>query len=216
MRPIKATLDHLVVAAVTLADGIDYITDLTGIAPQPGGRHVAMGTHNALLRLGERLYLEVIAIDPDGATPSRPRWFDLDNIAVQAELAEQPRLIHWVARTSEIERAVELCPMPLGPLHAFERGRYRWRITVPDDGSRPAGGVFPTLIAWDVPQHPADALPSAPIALTCVSATHREPAPIRAALAAFGLSDTLKVTYDRETRLAAMLATPRGVVTLAS
>ena len=215
MTPLSATLDHLVVAAVTLADGIDYVADLTGVAPQPGGRHVAMGTHNALLRLGERLYLEVIAIDPDGAKPARPRWFDLDNVALRAELAEQPRLIHWVARTSEIERTVEHCPIPLGAVHAFERGSYRWRITVPDDGARPAGGVFPTLIAWDSP-HPADVLPATPIALACVSATHREPAPIRAALAALGLSDTINVTYDRETRLAAMLATPRGTVTLAS
>lgn len=59
------TPDHLVVAATTLADGIEYVADITGVAPQPGGRHVAMGTHNALLRLGERFYLEIIAIDPE-------------------------------------------------------------------------------------------------------------------------------------------------------
>jgi len=211
-----ATLDHLVVGAATLADGIDYIADLTGVAPQPGGKHIAMGTHNALLRLGERLYLEVIAIDPHGVKPPRPRWFDLDNVALRAELAEQPRLIHWVARTNDLDGALVRCPLALGPAHMLARGAYRWRITIPDDGSRPAGGVFPTLIAWDVPLHPADALPPTPITLTCASATHREPAPIRAALAALGLAETIKVTYDRETRLAVMLATPRGAVTLAS
>ena len=64
-------LDHLIVGAATLADGIEYVAGITGVTPHPGGKHVAMGTHNALLRLGERVFLEVIAIDPDGAKPAR-------------------------------------------------------------------------------------------------------------------------------------------------
>ena len=71
-----ATLDHLVLAATSLADGIDYVASLTGATPQPGGKHVAMGTHNALLRVGPRLYLAIIATDPAGVVPARPRWFN--------------------------------------------------------------------------------------------------------------------------------------------
>ena len=136
MQPL-CTPDHLVLAATTLAQGIDWIADLTGVAARPGGKHVAMGTHNALLRLGERLYLEIIAIDPEGAKPARPRWFDLDNGDLRADLLEHPRLIHWVARTADIERAVAQAGYDTGPTLPFERGPYRWRITVPDDGSRP-------------------------------------------------------------------------------
>ena len=212
----KATLDHLVVAATTLADGIDYVAALTGVAPQPGGKHVAMATHNALLRLGERIYLEIIAIDPEGARPARPRWFDLDDIALQAELAERPRLIHWVARTPAIEVATASCPWPLGPVHALARGDYRWRITIPDDGTRPAKGVVPTLIQWDVPEHPADRLAASGVALAGMAASHPDTGRVRTALAALGLAATISVTYDREVRLAAMLRSPRGVVTLTS
>jgi hypothetical protein len=211
-----ATLDHLVVAAATLADGVDYIAELCGVAPVAGGRHFAMGTHNALLRIGERNYLEVIAIDPDGTKPARPRWFDLDSVALQAELAEGPRLIHWVARTTDIEAAMARCPLPLGSVHAMARGDYRWRITIPDDGARPGRGLVPTLIQWDVPQHPADTLPRSGITLVQLAASHFEPTPIRAALAALGLQDSLALTFDRDVRLAAMLRTPRGVVTLSS
>ena len=146
-----ATLDHLVVAAATIADGIEYFAEISGVAPQPGGKHVAMGTHNALVRLSGTTYLEIIAIDPDGAKPARPRWFDLDNIALQAELAERPRLIHWVARTTAIERAAAACAVPLGPVHPMTRGTYRWRMTIPEDGKLPAKGIVPTLIEWDVP-----------------------------------------------------------------
>jgi hypothetical protein len=211
-----AALDHLVVAATTLADGIDYIAETCGVAPVAGGKHLAMGTHNALLSLGERTYLEIIAVDPEGAKPARPRWFDLDNIALQAELVERPRLVHWVARTTDIDVAAARCPLPLGTVHAMARGDYRWRITIPDDGSRPARGVLPTLIQWDVPQHPADKLPRSGISLLQLAASHFEPKPIRAALAALGLQDALALTFDREVRLAAMLRTPRGIVTLSS
>jgi len=212
----RATLDHLVLAATTLADGVDYVASLTGVAPQPGGKHAAMGTHNALLRLGERVYLEIIAIDPQAAKPRQPRWFELDRIALQSELTERPRLIHWVARTSDVEGACAQCPVPLGPVHPMARGDYRWRITIPADGALPAGGLVPTLIQWDVPTHPADKLPASKVSLGSLAATHPEPAPIRAALKALGLGDVLSVAYDRETRLAAMLRTPRGIVTLSS
>jgi hypothetical protein len=208
--------DHLVVAATTLADGIEYVAELTGATPRPGGRHAAMGTHNALLKLGESFYLEIIAIDPDGAKTAHPRWFDLDDVALQAELAERPRLVHWVARCDAIERTAAACPISLGRVRPFSRGDYRWRITVPDDGSRPAHGVIPALIQWDVDFHPAERLPSAGVTLAQFAATHPDPAPVRVALAKLGLEAAIRVTYDREARLAAMLRTPRGIVTLSS
>ncbi len=206
--------DHLVVAATTLAQGIDWIGELTGAIARPGGRHVAMGTHNALLRLGPRLYLEIIAIDPDGAPPGRARWFDLDDGDLRADLLDRPRLIHWVARTRDLERAVAQAGYDPGPILPFERGAYRWRITVPPDGTRPGRGVLPTLLRWDVPEHPADALPDCKLALEQLAATHPDPTPIRRSLARLGLDGTLHVSYDRVARLAAMLRTPRGRVTL--
>ena len=209
-----AELDHLVLAATTLADGIEFVAEVTGATPHPGGRHVAMGTHNALLRLGERVYLEIIAIDPDGTKPARPRWFDLDDIALQSELTERPQLVHWVARTPDIERSAAASPIPLGAITPMERGDYRWRITIPDDGKRPGKGIVPTLIQWDVQTHPADRLPASNVAIAQLAAAHSDPAPARAALAALGLAAVVQVTYDRNTRLAAMLHTPRGLVIL--
>ena len=73
------TLDHLVVAGATLAQAIEHFADLTGVVARPGGRHATMGTHNALVRLGPKTYVELIAIDPDATPPTRPRWFDLDD-----------------------------------------------------------------------------------------------------------------------------------------
>jgi hypothetical protein len=78
--------DHHVVAALALDAGCDWVEERLGVRPQPGGQHVRMGTHNALLSLGPRLYLEVIAIDPAGSAPPRPRWFDLDEPRMRAAL----------------------------------------------------------------------------------------------------------------------------------
>jgi hypothetical protein len=214
MRSARATLDHLVVAADTLANGEDYLESVLGVRPQRGGKHAAMGTHNSLLKLGERCYLELIAIDPDTAAPLRPRWFDLDRPAIRALLAQQPRLIHWVARTDDIEAARLVSPIDPGPVHAMSRGDFRWRITIPDDGARPGAGVLPTLIQWQNARHPADDMTDAGVRLAALAASHPEPGAMRAVLAALGLSETLKVTFDAAPRLAAMLGTRRGTVTL--
>lgn len=211
-----AAFDHLVVAAATLEQGEDHLESLLGVRPQRGGKHVAMGTHNSLLRLGPRSYLEVIAVDPEARAPARPRWFAMDTSAMREALFERPRLIHWLARTDDIEAARQASPIDLGRTHAMERGSFRWRITIPDDGHLPGGGIVPTLIQWDVPNHPADAMPDFGVQLSVLAGAHPEPAAIRAALASLGLGETMKATFSATPKMAAMLQTRRGPVTLAS
>jgi|SRR5438034_5579606 len=209
-----SALDHLVVAAASLQQGEDYIEARLGARPRRGGKHVAMGTHNSVLRVGKRIYLEVIAIDPDATAPATPRWFELDRTQMQSALSASPRLIHWVARSEDIKAARAACLVDPGPVHELARGDYRWRITIPADGHLPGDGLLPTLIQWSDARHPTDAMPDERIELTALAATHPAPAPIRATLAKLGLSETLKVSYDARPRLAAMFSTPRGPVTL--
>jgi hypothetical protein len=211
---VSAALDHLVLACDDLAEGVEYLTQLTGVAPQPGGKHPTMGTHNAVLKLGARTYLELIAIDPDAPTPARPRWFGLDDKALQATISERPHVIHWVASTHDIAADSARAPIPRGTIHAFTRGDFRWRLTVPDDGSLPGQGEAPTLIQWDSSTHPADRLPASHVALVQLAGSHPAPDSIRSDLKVLGLQDVLQVTYGAVPRLAAMLRTPRGLVSL--
>jgi Glyoxalase-like domain len=210
----RATLDHLIVAAATLEQGEDHLEALLGVRPRRGGKHVAMGTHNSVLRLGAGVYLELIAIDPDGIKPDRPRWFDLDKPSMIASLAQNPRLIHWAARCSDIDAAGKLSPSDYGLVYPMKRASYSWLMTIPDDGHLPGDGLIPTLIQWADDHHPADALADDHLAVVTMAGAHPDPAIIRAALDRVGLADTLKVTYAVTPRLAAMLRTPRGVVTL--
>jgi hypothetical protein len=213
MKALHVLPDHLVVVAESVRAGSDWVEERLGVRPQPGGKHVAMGTHNALLGLGDRFYLEVIAVDHDGAKPARSRWFDLDEPRMKAALAEGPHLAHWVARTDDIDAAAQRVP-DLGVPTSMSRGDLAWRITIPDDGHRPGRGLVPTLIQWPDARHPSQVLADSGCRLVAVAGEHPDPAIVRAELALLGLSDTMKVTYGKSPRIAAMIRTSRGVATL--
>jgi hypothetical protein len=168
---MRCEIDHLVVACADLDQGAAWVQARLGVAPREGGRHAAMGTHNRLLKLGARIYLELIAVDPDAPPPQRPRWFDLDRPDVRARAAETPFLATWVARTDDLVEAVTRVPA-LGEVHPLTRGAYAWRIAIPDDGSLPFGGALPAVLQWDGPAHPADALPEAGCALVQLALSH--------------------------------------------
>lgn len=204
----KADIDHLVVAAADLEAGSAWLEERLSVPLAAGGKHAAMGTHNRLLRLGPQLYLELIAIDPAAPPPDRPRWFGLDDPALQARLAERPHLIHWVARCENV-------PAPAGTdMLDMARGDYRWRIGVPADGRLPGDGLIPSLIQWLSPAHPAERLPEAGCALMKLEGFHAEPTRIHGALAALGLTDALALYAagpDAAPGLAAYLKTPGGL-----
>lgn len=155
---MKRSLDHLVVAARTVEEGAAWVEAALGVRMEPGGKHPLMGTHNRLLAIGRGRYLEVIAIDRDAPPPGRPRWFGLDEPAMQARLARGPALIHWAERTDDLEAALADYPEEVEVLDVT-RGDLAWRITVPRDGRLPCGGACPTLIQWKGTAHPADRLP---------------------------------------------------------
>jgi hypothetical protein len=172
----RSELDHIVVAAASLDAGVAWVEQHLGAKPVPGGRHVAMGTHNALLRLGPRSYLEVIAIDPAGQTPARPRWFSLDEPEMQARLAAAPALITWVVRTPSLAGACARVP-DLGEIMPMTRNAFRWKISVPESGALAWGGILPTAIQWEagddgVVHHPCDVLPDSGCELLSLQLSH--------------------------------------------
>lgn len=213
MKPLKVEADHLVVAALTLKAGCDWVESRLGVAPVAGGKHAGMGTHNALLSLGPGFYLEVIAIDPDGTRPARARLYDLDNAMLNAALRDGPQLIHWVARTPDADAASARVP-DLGPPVQMARGDFHWRLTVPEDGHRPGRGLVPAIIEWPDARHPSALLPDAGLRLVAIAGEHPDPSTVRAPLASLGLSEVMKVTFGQSPRLAAMIRTKRGVATL--
>ncbi len=217
---IATQIDHLVVAADTLAQGVAWCEQLLGVTPGPGGKHSFMGTHNRLLSIGSpafpKAYLEIIAIDPDATPPPRPRWFGLDTAALREAVRVRPRLLHAVARTARIDSlrsALAELGQDIGPVLAAERatpsGLLCWRISVRDDGALLCGGALPTLIEWgDV--HPADSMAPGVLSLQSVTLGGLPPAVFRA----LNLGE---VQVDSQgPALRVTLNTPRGLLQLSS
>ena len=112
---ILLQLDHFTVAAESLRAGVAHAEAALGVSIPFGGVHPLMGTHNHLLRLGEALFLEIIAPDPAAGPLPRRRWFSLDDPKLRAELAVSPRLLTWVVATDDIETALRQVPHAAGP-----------------------------------------------------------------------------------------------------
>ena len=221
-------LDHLVVAASTLDEGVAWCERTLGITPGPGGEHPLMGTHNRLFSIATaqypKAYFEVIAIK-SGAACARnigaKRWFDLENEALQATLKQNgPQLIHFVASTPQAAPVVQALAdlgIDRGELltasRATAHGLLSWQITVRHDGQRLMHGTLPTLIQWgDV--HPTQNMPASGVTLQSLTASFPWADELRAAYAAIGLQGVAAV--QAQPNLIATLQTPRGLVTLES
>jgi len=223
-------IDHLVIAARTLDEGVQWCEATLGVTPGAGGAHPLMGTHNRLLSIASsaypQAYLEIIAIDPARSSTRAPglrRWFDLDDVALQAGLARHgPQLIHFVARVPDAAAALQALAsahahIERGPLIEAARdsaaGRLEWQITVRDDGQRLFYGALPTLIQWGA-VHPVDAMPDGGVSLTALEARHPRADVLRGALGCLGL-DAFEVRQGAP-NLRATLQSPRGSVVLES
>ncbi len=224
MKPVASRIDHLVIAAESLDQGVAWCEQALGVTPGPGGEHPSMGTHNRLVRIAcagyPRAYLEVIAINPVAADPGRRRWFDLDDPVLRKAIRNQPRLVHFVASTTTADvalRGLASLGIDRGPLLAAERatpaGVLRWRISLRADGQRLFYGALPTLIEWGE-VHPCDTMPDKGLALVSFAARHPRESDLAAAHAAIGLQG---VTIETGTpNLVATFSTPHGPVTLES
>jgi hypothetical protein len=201
-----ATVDHLIWVVPDLARGMDEIERRLGVRPVAGGRHPDLGSHNALVAIGPNTYLEIMAADPDLATPEGGRLFGLDDLRT-------PRLATWVLRSEAIDRMKAQAAadgLDLGDIHAGSRERLdgsvvSWRIT--DPYAARFDGVVPFLIAWGDTPHPALGVPVAG-ELVGLRAEHPEPDAVRRALQSLGMN--LPVINGSRAALVAMIRGPSG------
>jgi hypothetical protein len=116
----RVLIDHLIYAVPSLPAAMADVAERFGVRAQAGGRHIGLGTHNALLALGPRTYLEIIAPDPEQPEPSMPRPFGVDGVTGGG-------LAGWALGCDDTEHPAASAPRGL-TLEAFS-------IEHPDPGS---------------------------------------------------------------------------------
>lgn len=212
LTPAVSAVDHLLFGINDLDRGISWVEKMTGVKAVAGGSHPGVGTRNALVSLGGRRYLEIIAPDPAQASY---------NSNIDVRKLTEPRLITWAALAMDINAAV---------------GRVRaagYELFGPRDGSRarPDGkmlkwksmGVIskfglqgidpiPFFIEWAGDSvHPAQDSPKG-CELQSFEIEHPDPAGVLRALKDLGIEANVK--QAKESRLRAVLKTPKGKVEL--
>jgi hypothetical protein len=197
-------IDHLVYAVPSLPAATADVAERFGVRAQAGGKHIGLGTHNALLALGPRTYLEIIAPDPEQPEPSMPRSFGVDGVTGAC-------LAGWALACDDIDAAVARARS-----HGYDPGEVidgrrvgptgtelRWRMT----SSRTAGGLVPFLISWGGTEHPAASAPRG-LTLEAFSIEHPDPDSLAPLLTALGAD--IEVKAAAAAALIARLGGPNG------
>jgi hypothetical protein len=210
--PARAAVDHLLLGVADLDQGIGWVEKMTGVKAVMGGSHPGVGTRNALLSLGDRQYLEIIAPDPAQTAY---------NFQIDLRKLSGPRLITWAAATADINAIAK---------NAHEAG---YQLFGPCDGSRvrPDGKVLkwktlgvmnelgvegiepiPFFIEWARDSlHPSQDSPKG-CELRSFEIEHPDPASLMDALRKLGVEANVKQASNA--RLKATLKTPNGELEL--
>ena len=142
-------LDHIVFGSFTLEEGTEFVENILQAKLSDIGYHKDMGTHNRVIRISERVYLEVIAIDPEIRNINNRIWFNLDNSKIQSKLKKSPQIIGYVIENKYIN-----ITKYYNPFFESSRDIYKWQFAMPTfnnnilDSKIIEAGMIPSLISW--------------------------------------------------------------------
>ena len=203
-------LDHILLGCTLLTSGIELVAKRTGVRAAFGGVHPGRGTENALLSLGERHYLEIIALDP--LQSDAPDHYGLAKLIV-------PRLVGWAAHPGDLNSlATRLRDADIafdGPNPGSRKrpdGRLlQWKtLNLKDDDA----GLLPFFIEWSADTvHPSADSPAGCRIVRFEIATP-EPEQLSKAVAILGIH--VKIAKAKYAQLRATIAGPKGELVLTS
>ncbi|MCH8101412.1 MAG: VOC family protein [Proteobacteria bacterium] len=149
-------IDHLIIGVADLDAGVREFEEITGIRPAYGGEHPHLGTHNALISLGDRTYLEILA--------PRPSANVTESLQFLAQLPEITPVM-WAVSTNNItETADRLAsagyevtePVP-GSRRQENGSTLHWTIL---EMAAPNLAGAPFFIEWsEISVHPSESSP---------------------------------------------------------
>jgi len=220
----RLRVDHLVCGYLgDLESAMDEFEEATGVRPTRGGSHPNLGTHNAIVSLGNGAYFEILCRDPDQPEPPK-LWMGMGSLGTRCHDAQPSALLTWaVDRAAQVDETVSTARAngyDPGDPEDFSRKKpdgstLRWRLsyrhyTVEEMGA--GGGVVPFLIDWRGSASPAASAPAG-CELVGLRAEAEDALTVGKRLRALGISpDDLQLKQGERDKLIATLRTPKGVV----
>jgi len=207
---VPTLLDHILLGCNDLDRGIAFVEERSGVRAAFGGVHPGRGTENALLSLGERRYLEIIAPDPKQA--GAQQFSIIDKL-------KEPRLIGWAAHPGSIQAlAKKLAQAGIageGPTPGSRKrpdGKLlQWKTLRLQDDSN---GCRPFVIEWSADSlHPSADSPKG-CSLVGFEAATPEPENLAKLTGLLGLD--VPITKADEPQLRATFGSPKGQFSLTS
>jgi len=205
-------LDHLVYTVPHLETAMDDLEARLGVRPVFGGYHKTRGTKNALLKLNDGAYLEILAADDGNTDVPPPRWMGVD-------LLTGAKMTRWALKSDDLladQRTLRATDPRLGEIVASSRktadgATLKWSMILPL--AAPEVDVLPFMVDWrESEAHPHDALPESGCGVISVLIAHPAPAAVSVTLDALGCE--LAVVEEVAPSLGALLRCPNGIVQL--
>ena len=204
-------LDHITVIAPSLAEGVLHVRNCLDLDVPFGQRHAYMGTYNHLLQLGDTVYLEIVALDPEADAPDRPRWFGLDDQnKVRCDWDEGRRLRGWVARTDTIDAIIAGRGDIFGEKVPLPTVNASFDFAIPNDGSLPLDGAAPSLIDRRGKPRAMATIVDLGARLRSFTLEHPDPAAVEALYRALTVDRPPDIRRGSKLRYRAQIETPAG------
>ncbi|HEY1470757.1 MAG TPA: VOC family protein [Candidatus Acidoferrum sp.] len=209
---VPEKLDHILLGCSDLDHGIALVEQRLGVKAMFGGVHPGRGTQNALLSLGQRHYLEIIAPDPLQPDSKNARRLQLQKLT-------EPRLVEWAAHSGDLNSFTKRLQEAALPFEAPTPGSRKrpdgrllqWQtLTLKDNAS----GLLPFFIEWSAGSpHPSSDAPAG-CHLVRFELVTAEPGKLAETLALLSLD--VPVVKGQKPQLRARLRSTKGNLELTS
>jgi len=203
-------VDHLVYATNTFEETIDWFEELSGVRPSFGGYHKNQGTKNALVKIGERSYLEILAVDKHNLEISKPRWMGVD-------ILKEPTLCRWAIQSEDLNADAAVLKDHNNQMGQIQNGHRKkdngddlnWSMILPL--ATPLIELAPFVIDWGTSEHPATNFES----ICQLKALKFESSNFVGINKLFGtLNIESEILPSRSDRIVAVFETPKGTIEL--
>ncbi|WP_370054907.1 VOC family protein [Sinorhizobium fredii] len=154
----------------------------------------------------------IVALDPEGTEPGRPRWFGLDNQEkVKSDWNEGRRLRGWVANTETIDAVLSIHGAIFGDKVPLPTADPTFAFTIPKDGSLPLDGAAPSIIDHRGDSSYVAAIPDLGARVRSLTLEHPDPNGIGALYRELSIDHPPVIVQASEVRYRALIETATGL-----